>query len=138
MLRRAGEHFRILTNGHYVRLVTDQDAAGRNLLLAVTNDGTECPMEALSDGTLALHIAAIEPQAGRGRLLPFIADDLLTSFDDERATSAVRLLIHLGQTTQVILFTHHEHIARLADAEDNTTILRLPAPFTTIVQRAAE
>ena len=43
-----------------------------------------------------------------------VADDLLVHFDDARALAALRLLTTLGRTAQVVLFTHHDHIATLA------------------------
>ena len=61
--------------------------------------------------------------------LPFIADDLLVHFDDTRAAAAIALLAELGQTAQVILFTHHDHIAALAERQDGVGIQILP-PIT--------
>ena len=60
-------------------------------------DGTECPVDALSDGArdqlyLALRAAAIEAHAARAEPLPFIADDLLVHFDDARAAAALDVL----------------------------------------------
>ncbi|MGH7154906.1 MAG: ATP-binding protein, partial [Acetobacteraceae bacterium] len=143
MLRRAGAHFSLLTDRRYVRLGTDEDQAGSTKLLAVRNDGTECPLEALSDGTrdqlyLALRIAAIEAQADRGDLLPFIADDLLVNFDNDRSASAIHMLLRLGEIMEVILFTHHEHVANLAAEQKDVSIIRLPSPFAEVDARAAE
>ncbi len=72
-------------------------------------------VEALSEGTadqlfLALRIAAIEEHARRATPLPFIADDLFVTFDEPRTEAALRLLAELGAVTQVIVFTHHEHV----------------------------
>ena len=52
----------------------------------------DVPMSGLSTGTadqlyLALRIAAIEDYLERVDTLPFIADDLLINFDDERAAA---------------------------------------------------
>jgi uncharacterized protein YhaN len=47
--------------------------------------------------------------------LPFIADDLLVNFDDRRARAAIRVLADFGKVAQVILFTHHGHIADMAE-----------------------
>jgi uncharacterized protein YhaN len=46
--------------------------------------------------------------------LPFIADDLLLNLDNSRAEAALRTLAELAKTTQVLLFTHHAHMADLA------------------------
>ncbi len=133
LLRSASAHFALLTGGRYRRLGVDQDAAGRSLLLAVYDDGSECPIDGLSEGTrdqlyLALRVAAVEAHVARSEPLPFIADDLLVNFDDGRATAALWLLAELGRSTQVILFTHHDHIAALAAAQPGAAVQRLPGP----------
>ena len=103
LLRTAGAHFALLTDGRYERLVVDYDAAGRAVLLAVRETGIECPVEALSEGArdqlyLALRVAAIQAHAERAEPVPFIADDLLVHFDDVRAAAAISLLRELGKT----------------------------------------
>lgn len=130
LLRAAGAHFTRLTAGRYVRLVADQDAGGRAVLHAVRDIGTECPVEALSEGArdqlyLALRLAAIEAHVTAAEPLPFIADDLLAHFDDARASAAIASLAVLGQATQVILFTHHDHIAALAARQAGVVVQRL-------------
>ena len=133
MLRAAGAHFALLTDGRYVRLGVGEDGSGRTVLLAIRDDGaTECPVEALSEGArdqlyLALRVAAIEDHARKAEPLPFIADDLLVNFDDARAAAGIALLAELGRTTQVILFTHHDHIAALAAGRAGVAVQRLPA-----------
>ena len=52
--------------------------------------------------------------------MPFIVDDVLVDFDDERAQAALRALSSLAQKTQVILFTHHLQVVEQAR--------RLPGP----------
>lgn len=143
LLLSASAHFAALTGRRYIRLGVDEDANGRLLLIAVRDEGTECPIEALSEGTrdqlyLALRIAAIEVYAGNAEPLPFIADDLLVHFDDARATAAISMLAQLGRTAQVILFTHHEHIAGLAAAQEaaGVVVLRLADMAPTRAYRA--
>ena len=130
LLRAASAHFVRLTGGRYTRLSTGDDSAGRTVLLAATADG-DCPVEGLSEGTrdqlfLALRIAAIQAHAVRAEPLPFIADDLLVHFDDQRADYALRLLAELGSAAQVILFTHHERIAELAAEQRGAVVHRMP------------
>ncbi|MEJ0015892.1 MAG: AAA family ATPase [Acetobacteraceae bacterium] len=142
LLRAAGRHFALLTNGRYERLVVDYDAAGRTVLLAIRDMGTECPVEALSEGArdqlyLALRVAAIEAYAAQAESLPFIADDLLVHFDDARAAAAIALLAELGRTSQVILFTHHDHIAALAARQDQVAVQHMPATTVPTGQAAA-
>ena len=132
LLRAAGAHFARLTGGRYGGLSVDEDAAGRALLRAIRDNGAECPVEALSEGArdqlyLALRIAAIEAHVARAQPIPFIADDLLVHFDDTRARAAIALLAALGATTQVILFTHHAHIASLASEIAGVAVQTLAA-----------
>ena len=136
LLRAAGRHFALLTVGRYERLIVDYDTAGRTVLLAIRDIGTECPVEALSEGArdqlyLALRVAAVEAYAAQAEPLPFIADDLLVHFDDTRAAAAIALLAELGQTTQVILFTHHDHIVALAERQAGVAVQALP-PITAV------
>ncbi|MBN8925481.1 MAG: AAA family ATPase [Rhodospirillales bacterium] len=119
LLGKASAHFAALTGGHYAALITDENERGETVIQAVRDTGHECPLEALSDGTrdqlyLALRVATVEAHCAAAEPLPFVADDLLVHFDDARALAALRLLTTLGRTAQVVLFTHHDHIATLA------------------------
>ncbi len=132
LLRAAGQYFALLTGGRYERLSVDYDAADRPVLVAIRDNGTECPVEGLSEGArdqlyLALRVAAVQAYAAQAEPLPFIADDLLVHFDDIRAAAAIALLTDLGNTTQVILFTHHDHIVALADRLEGVAVQSLPA-----------
>jgi uncharacterized protein YhaN len=131
MLQAATRHFALLTGGRYARLDTDEEA-DPPVLRALHADGTACPMHQLSEGArdqlyLALRVAALEIQAEAAEPLPFIADDLLASFDETRALAALRLLAGLGERVQVILFTHHAHVAELAAGVTGAAVLRLPS-----------
>jgi uncharacterized protein YhaN len=78
----------------------------------------------LSDGTadqlfLALRLAGIEKNLEKlVEPLPVILDDILINFDDDRALSTLRCLADFSRKTQVILFTHHQHLQRLVSASD--------------------
>jgi uncharacterized protein YhaN len=131
LLRAAGRHFALLTGSRYERLIVDYDAADRPVLVAIRDIGTECPVEALSEGArdqlyLALRVAAVQAYTAQAEPLPFIADDLLVHFDDTRAAAAIALLAELGQTTQVMLFTHHDHIVALAERQEGVAVQNLP------------
>lgn len=122
LLQRAGLIFARLTEGRYDRLDVDEDEGGEAFVIACQPDGSTCPAGRLSEGTLdqlylALRLAAIETDARATEPLPFIGDDLLVHFDDRRASAALRVLADFSsRVTQVILFTHHDHIADMADA----------------------
>ena len=118
LLARAGQIFARLTEGRYDRLGLDEED-GKTIVTACRPNGTECQADRLSEGTLdqlylALRLAALESDARATEPLPFIGDDLLVNFDDRRAKAALRVLAEFASVTQVILFTHHGHIAELA------------------------
>lgn len=131
MLAEAGELFAQLTEGRYDRLGTDETDDGKPVIVAQRPDRTHCPVDRLSEGTrdqlfLALRLAAIRMHARVAEPLPFLADDLLASFDDQRARAAMRVFEAFGEVTQVILFTHHAYVAALADP-GKAQVLRLAA-----------
>ena len=118
LLAKASLLFDELTGGRYTRLEQDEGDKGELFIVAVRPDGSTCPAWALSEGTtdqlfLALRLASIALDAQAAEPMPFIADDLLVNFDDERAKAALQLLATFGRTTQVILFTHHRHLLDL-------------------------
>jgi uncharacterized protein YhaN len=63
---------------------------------------------------LALRLALLERRTAEP--MPFIGDDLLASFDEARTQATLKLLTEAGRARQVILFTHHRHVAELARA----------------------
>jgi uncharacterized protein YhaN len=82
----------------------------------------------MSDGTSdplypALQLASLENWFATHDPIPFIVDDVLLNFDDERAAVALRCLGALSQKTQVIPFTHHQHIVEIANRELRSNVL---------------
>ena len=63
---------------------------------------------------MVMRIAAIEDYSERADVLPFVADDLFINFDDERAACGFRILEQLAEKTQVLFFTHHQHLVDIA------------------------
>jgi uncharacterized protein YhaN len=41
-------------------------------------------------------------------------DDIFINLDDRRAVAAFKALLDLAEKTQVIFFTHHNHLCELA------------------------
>ncbi len=73
----------------------------------------------MSDGTadqlyLALRLANLEHWLSNHEPIPFVVDDILLNFDDERTAAALRCLAELAHKMQVVLFTHHRHVVALA------------------------
>ena len=48
--------------------------------------------------------------------MPFIVDDILVHFDDERSKATLGVLAELAEKTQIILFTHHRRLVEQAQA----------------------
>ena len=73
----------------------------------------------MSEGTrdqlyLALRLATLERYAEEGRAMPLLLDDVLMTFDDDRAAAALRVFDELSERFQVILLTHHAHLIEVA------------------------
>jgi chromosome segregation protein len=140
LLLRAGQIFARLTEERYNRLEVDEDDEGGIYVVARQPDGTECRADRLSEGTLdqlylALRLAAIEAEAATSEPLPFIGDDLLVNFDDDRARAALRVLSDFSKGMQVILFTHHNHIAEMAEVSE-ASIHRLSVALPNLTRPA--
>lgn len=119
LLRRAGELFATLTVGSFRGLQTDYDDRDEPVLAGLRQDGRRVRVEGMSDGTrdqlyLALRLATLERYLEQAEPLPFVVDDILINFDDERTAATLKVLADLSTRTQVILFTHHARLKDLA------------------------
>ena len=117
LIARAGALFALATAGHFAGLGVGFDKGDQPILAARRASGTTVDVEGLSEGArdqlfLALRLALLERRPGEA--LPFVGDDLLASFDDERAARTLDLLAEFGKGRQTILFTHHARVAELA------------------------
>lgn len=130
-LIEASRLFDRFTGGRYVRVWTP---LGKNLLFVDTRDGASLAVEVLSRGTreqlfLALRIALVSLLARRGVSLPLVLDDVLVNFDARRAARAAEALVQFAEGGhQVLIFTCHEHIARLLRTL-SVDVRRLPDRF---------
>jgi uncharacterized protein YhaN len=73
----------------------------------------------MSEGTadqlyLALRLASLETYLDDHEPMPLVLDDVLVNFDNARALAAMEALAALSRRTQVLFFTHHEHLVDLA------------------------
>ena len=128
LLTRASALFARLTLGRYAALEIDH-AADRPRLVGLCADGRSLvPVDAMSDGTadqlfLALRLAGLEQSLDAGVTLPFLADDLFINFDDRRARAGFEVLGEIARHTQVLFFTHHDHLRAIAqDAMGTHTV----------------
>lgn len=119
LLKRASAIFSELTLGRYHSLGVNAED-GRPRLIGIRSDGaTVVQVEVMSEGTidqlfLALRVAAVEESVAGGVRLPFLADDLFTTYDDDRSAAGFKVLSRLAEQTQVLFFTHHAHLSELA------------------------
>ncbi|SON57652.1 hypothetical protein HDIA_4111 [Hartmannibacter diazotrophicus] len=115
LLGHASQAFALATRGAYVAIESDVDDEGKPQVTGRRADGGLVSVSNMSSGTrdqmfLAFRIAGVERYCREAEPLPFLADDLLVHFDDERSAAALELLASLGRKTQVLLFTHHDMV----------------------------
>jgi len=132
VLERAGGLFAALTLGSFAGLEADFDERGEPVLQGVRPGGERVRVPAMSDGTrdqlfLALRLAGLHRFLDANAPLPFVVDDILVHFDDQRARATLGALAELARRTQVVFFTHHEHLLPLAQAA-------VPAPLLTVAR----
>ena len=115
-LQEASRYLSQMTQGRYPRVWTP---VGERVLRVNDAEGRSLPVEVLSRGTreqlfLSLRLALAGFYARRGAPLPLVLDDVLVNFDVERAKAAATVLRDFGAAGhQLLVFTCHEHIARL-------------------------
>ena len=130
LLEKASALFAQLTEGAFTELDVDTD--GKQVLLAARREGSEelLRVDGMSSGTrdqlyLALRLASLERYVEDNGPVPFIVDDILIEFDDARTRAALSSLKTFAAHTQVIVFTHHQHVVELATAMGDIAIERL-------------
>ena len=123
-MERASHWFSEITGGDFSGIATSYDAGDKPVIggqRAVNRMNRTVPISGMSEGTrdqlfLALRLAGLELHLTDHEPMPLILDDLLVHFDDGRALRALIALRSFGQHSQVLLFTHHEHLVRLAES----------------------
>lgn len=84
----------------------------------------------LSKGTrfqlyLALRVAGYYEFVRARSAVPFVADDIMETFDDFRAEEAFRLFADMAQAGQVIYLTHHLHLCDIVRKVSPTARLHM-------------
>ena len=129
VLERAGQLFSVLTRGSFASLRVE-GVDGRGVLVGTRQDGRAVEVSGMSDGTcdqlyLALRVASLDHYFSSHDPVPFIVDDVLLSFDDERATAALSILNELSARTQIVFFTHHHHLVDLAKSATQAAVVEI-------------
>jgi uncharacterized protein YhaN len=119
LLKRAGELFATLCGGSFVGLSVIFDDQDNAQLTGARPNGEKVSASGMSTGSadqlyLALRVASVEDYQTRADTLPFVTDDLFINFDDDRAAAGFQVLTALAQKTQVLFFTHHQHLVNIA------------------------
>jgi uncharacterized protein YhaN len=118
MLQSASEAFSRITRGAFDSLAATEGGNGE-ILYGLRRDGSSLLSTEMSRGTrfqlfLALRIAGHKEFARGTSPLPFFADDILESFDDDRSEETFSLLHEISKKGQVIYLTHHRHLCEIA------------------------
>ncbi|SES11243.1 AAA family ATPase [Rhizobium sp. NFR03] len=118
MMQRASTAFATISGGEYEGLSTEMEKGAEFLLVRSASGATKLAKD-LSKGTrfqlyLALRMAGFHEISAQREALPFIADDIMETFDDARAFHAFRLMADMAGVGQVIYLTHHEHLCEIA------------------------
>ncbi len=121
VLERTNALFARLTQGRFEGVRAEYDEEGTPVLMGVRSGGEAVPVPGMSDGTsdqlyLALRLASLEAYLETNEPMPFVVDDILIKFDDDRARAALEVLAELSRRTQVIFFTHHRRLVETAEA----------------------
>ena len=118
LLEKSGQIFKRITRGAFDGLGTDFNADDTPVLVGLRPDKSRINVEGMSDGArdqlyLALRLAALDRHLESHEPMPLILDDLLITFDNDRAAAVLPQLAELGRRTQIFLFTHHDHLVEL-------------------------
>jgi uncharacterized protein YhaN len=118
MMNRASEAFRLMTRAEYTGLATRPDR-DREALIGLSRSGGSKLAVDMSKGTrfqlyLALRLAGYEEFAAARPSVPFIADDIMETFDEPRSEEVFRLFGQMAEVGQVIYLTHHRHLCEIA------------------------
>ncbi|CAH2402292.1 ATP-binding protein [Mesorhizobium escarrei] len=118
MMLRASAAFQVINWGAYRGLATQPDM-DTEVLIGIGADGSSKLAQEMSKGTrfqlyLALRVAGYHEFAQSRTPVPFIADDIMKTFDDFRAVNAFRLFADIAKVGQVIYLTHHQHLCDIA------------------------
>jgi uncharacterized protein YhaN len=121
LMQSAGVLFQSLTSGAFTHIDQefDPDDDDRPQIVGVRNTGKTVDIEGMSEGQrdqlyLALRLAYLDDYARRSEPVPFIGDDIFTTFDEPSTRAGLLALADIGTHLQPILFTHHRFVADLA------------------------
>ncbi len=106
-----------MTGGKYIEF--DRSGGSKQHVLIRRADGVERTPDQLSTGTreqlyLAIRLAYVLHYCEKNQPLPIIIDDVLVNFDEDRTRQTLATLADVSRSAQVLFFTCHPHMVRLA------------------------
>ena len=114
LMQSAGTLFRSLTSGAFTHIDQefDPDDNDRPQLVGVRDTGKSVCIDGLSEGQrdqlyLALRMAYLDDYAKKSEPVPFIGDDIFTTFDEVSTRAGLLALADIGLHLQPILLRHH-------------------------------
>ncbi len=118
LLGKSGQFFQNITQGAFSGLGPEFNADDTPVLVGMRPDNSTVSIAGMSDGSrdqlyLALRLAALHQYLEKHEPMPLILDDLLITFDDNRVIAILPQLAELAKRTQILLFTHHDHLVKL-------------------------
>ena len=134
MMKGASEAFRTISRGAYARLAARLTEKGEVLIGVPADGGGDKLASEMSKGArfqlyLALRVAGYLEFVRQHGPVPFIADDILETFDDFRAEEAFRLFAEMALEGQTIYLSHHRHLCDIArEVCPSVRIHELPDP----------
>jgi uncharacterized protein YhaN len=120
VLRRASEHLERVTGGRYTQILRTDEDPGYQLVEASGSYRSPIPPDVSRAfyAQIYLSIRLAYAEMGTHSNLPIILDDAFEGYDDERVLPALDILCELGEMRQVMLFSHHGHICKAAEARE--------------------
>lgn len=130
VLKSAGQYFKTITQNAFSGLRADYNDQGEPVLKAIRPDSSLLTVNELSDGSrdqlfLSLRMGGLSRYVQNNGPIPFIIDDVLVHFDDNRSAAALKAITTLSERTQIIFFTHHYHLTDLAEKTLTDDVLRV-------------
>lgn len=125
---QASAYLDQITGGAYDELLIDRDMQ-ISVRIPERKTLNQDPERFLSKGTvdqiyLALRLAMIQTMSQKEERIPMLLDDPFANYDDARLGRAMKLLVRVAETNQILLFTCRDDVVRAAKAT-KTPIVRL-------------
>ncbi len=126
LLAKASKYYMKLTLGAFTGLTISYENE-QPAIVGVRPDNLHTEVNEMSDGSrdqlyLSLRLAALSIYLETSEPMPFIVDDILIKFDDNRAKATLEILSEISNKTQVLFFTHQARHVDIAKKIDNTFI----------------